>query len=54
MWTAPYVFMLIGEYVIEIVIDIEANATPTVKEHLVEIGKSNPAHLARLRSRVIS
>jgi hypothetical protein len=53
-WTAPFVFALIGEYVVEIIEAIEAALTTRGSELLREVAASNPGFAALTRRRVIS
>jgi hypothetical protein len=53
-WSAPFVFALIGEYVVEIIETIESAVTPGGREVLGEVAASNPGFAALTRRRVIS
>ena len=53
-WSAPFLFALIGEYVVEIIVSIERNVSTPVKRQLTAFAESNPAFTAKTRRRVIS
>jgi hypothetical protein len=53
-WTAPYVFALLGEYVVDIIARIERDATSAVRDAMVEVALGNPTFAAQTRSRVVS
>ncbi|NDV58229.1 hypothetical protein [Bacteroides sp. 519] len=51
-WTIPYVMRIIGEYVIEILIDINKHFERINKSNLVLFIQQNPAFYNRIHSRV--
>jgi len=51
-WTVPYIVKIIGEYVIEILNDIENNFEILNKPNLVSFVQQNPEFYNRTRSRV--
>jgi len=53
-WSAPFVFALIGEYVVEIIEAIESAVTPRAAELLREVATTNVSFAALTRRRVIS
>lgn len=53
-WTIPYIVRIIGEYVIEILRDIDARFETINKANLVSFIRQNPAFYNRTRSRVSS
>jgi hypothetical protein len=53
-WVAPFVFALIGEYVVEIIQVIEQQATMPMKEHLAQFGTGDSKFCALTRRRVVS
>lgn len=53
-WTAPFVVALIGEYIVEILDDIDAASTPVVVAELATFIAANPAYWATTKRRVQS
>jgi hypothetical protein len=53
-WSVPFVAAPIGEYVIEILDDIEAAMSPGLVEALAEFALANPAYWRLTRQRVAS
>jgi hypothetical protein len=53
-WTIPYIVRIIGEYVIEILNDIENNFEIINKSNLTSFVRQNPAFYNRARARVSS
>jgi len=53
-WTIPYIVRIIGEYVIEILNDIDNNFEIINKSNLISFVRQNPEFYSRTRSRVYS
>jgi hypothetical protein len=53
-WTAPFVLTLIGEYIAEILIDIDAGLTPASAGLLADVAAANPAFWETTKRRVQS
>jgi hypothetical protein len=53
-WVAPFIFALVGEYVVEIIQLIEQQATALAKAHLSRFATDNPEFAALTRKRVVS
>jgi hypothetical protein len=53
-WVVPFVSQLIGEYVIEILIEISNNIEELDSKEYVKFFKENPIYFQKLKQRVIS
>ena len=53
-WSAPFITVLIGEYVVEILHDIYAALSPSVSDTLAAFICTNPSYWERTRQRVAS
>jgi len=53
-WSAPFIALLIGDYVVEILADIDAAASPAMASALADFAAANPALWWLIRQRVAS
>lgn len=53
-WTAPFIMALLGEYIVEILVDIEAGLTPESAAILAACIRENPAYWDLIKRRIMS
>lgn len=53
-WIIPYISQLVGEYVIEILFEINSNLDKIERVKYIEFFKDNPVFYNRMKQRVIS
>jgi hypothetical protein len=54
LWTAPYIVTLIGEYVVEILDDIDTTLTPNAEQIVAAFLIANPAFWDTIKRRIAS
>lgn len=53
-WVTPFIFQLLGEYVVEIIITLENNLNDTTLENFKQFIIENPIYWQQTKSRVVS
>lgn len=53
-YETPFIFQLLGEYVVQIIMEIDRNATVQLLDRIVKLGKENPEYFRKTKARVTS